>query len=267
MNTPSFIFPEFWPRIGAVERVITRFRTILRANKYRNSFEHQELRALFEFMPQWWMAIDIWAYKGAWTYWMSQIAGKTWKVIAFEPQSEAIDQLRRVQTIMGWDNVRLEKSAVGVTNGLSPLYRKTHSSGMSQDASLVCNPEQKCIWLVPTTTLDHYMITQDNLWKKVNFIKIDAEGHEMRIVNWARHLIQRDHPVIVVECDGNSIGEKAQQDFFAIMESLWYDGFFFTDKGREPISDFAFSAHQRMDLPKWLSDPLYYNNFLFTPRK
>jgi hypothetical protein len=54
----------------------------------------------------------------------------------------------------------------------------------------------------------------------------------------------------VAECDGNFIGETNQQKFFALMAECGYDGFFFTENGRKPISEFDLSQHQRQDLPK-----------------
>jgi hypothetical protein len=60
----------------------------------------------------------------------------------------------------------------------------------------------------------------------------------------------QDRPTIVLECDGNFIGEAEQQSFFELMNQMGYDGQFFTDIGRKPLSEFDFKAHQKQNLPK-----------------
>lgn len=103
--------------------------------------------------------------------------------------------------------------------------------------------------MVTIQTLDRYT-REHHLIGSIDFIKIDAEGCELSIIHGARETISRDKPVIVVECDGNFIGEQKQKTFFATMAELGYDGFFFTENGRKPIEAFDLSKHQRQDLPR-----------------
>ena len=266
MNTPPLEFLEKWPKIGLAERISTLIRTILRARKYRASFEAQELKALFEFMPPGGCAIDIGAYKGAWTYWMQEIAGKKWKVVAFEPQFDAVSQLRKIQSIFNWSQVCIEPSGVWEKNCLLPLYRELRVNSPSQWAQFEStHTDMKCIGHVSVVQLDDYKTK--NKIPRINFIKIDAEGFERKIIHWAKGIFREDRPTIVVECDANFVGDREQQLFFREMKEFWYEWYFFTKNGRQHIDDFDYKKHQRNDLPKWLSDPAYYNNFLFTPQK
>jgi hypothetical protein len=60
MHHPSFI-PSHneSPRLGLLEQLSLKVRTILRAQKYRTRFEKEELAALFKFMPRDGYALDI----------------------------------------------------------------------------------------------------------------------------------------------------------------------------------------------------------------
>jgi FkbM family methyltransferase len=59
---------------------------------------------------------------------MNQIAGRTGKVIAFEPQIDAAKLLRTTQAVMGWNNVHVECCGMSDKNGISPLYSNTHAT-------------------------------------------------------------------------------------------------------------------------------------------
>jgi FkbM family methyltransferase len=65
-----------------------------------------------------------------------------------------------------------------------------------------------------TTTIDDYE------FPKIDFIKIDVEGHELKVLKGAINLIKRDFPEIIIECYPNS-----DSDFKIInpyMEELGY---------------------------------------------
>jgi hypothetical protein len=61
---------------------------------------------------------------------------------------------------------------------------------------------------VPTVTIDEICRGE----RKVDFIKIDAEGGEYRIFRGMQEVIRRDRPMIILEFNADRIGAKALLD-------------------------------------------------------
>jgi FkbM family methyltransferase len=115
---------------------------------------------------------------------------------------------------------------------------------------------------VEVRTLDSYG------FEKVQLLKIDVEGHELRVIRGARALIARTRPVMLIEIEQRRLSETNVREVLGEVESLGYEGYFFTRGTLRPVREFDVHEHQL----QWVGEierngfsQNYINNFLFVP--
>jgi hypothetical protein len=99
----------------------------------------------------------------------------------------------------------------------------------------------------------------------VGVMKVDVEGHELRVVQGARETLERDHPTIIIECEerhhAGGVAALRKQ-----MELLGYRGYFIHGGELRNIQQFSArrfqSPTQALELGGRRSAD-YLNNFLF----
>ncbi len=148
-----------------------------------------ELRILNEIVPAGRLAIDVGANRGYYSYALSRIASR---VEAFEPYP-AIAQFAR-RKLPG--NVRLHEVALSNYSGSTKL-RIPQCKGdvdIHYSATLKDFPFETYVEVdVRVSTLDQFHF--DN----VGFIKVDAEGSDLDVIEGARETIGRCRPNLLVE--------------------------------------------------------------------
>jgi FkbM family methyltransferase len=118
-------------------------------------------------------------------------------VLAFEPQPELFKILA-----LNTEDMDVSGSPVALSdkNGTGKMPRIRYGDrgnygglGLNQKSDLGTIE-------VPTSTLDSYDITSHGI-SRVDFIKIDVEGHELEVLRGATETILRDKPIMYVEDD------------------------------------------------------------------
>jgi len=142
------------------------------------------------------VVFDLGAQTGSFTLLAKFFPNSTW--YAFEPLEEAINTLKQNIKFNNIQNVLVYQKAASNFCGKATLNMP------SQDqwgcATIGDNPlrypivEQRDVECI---TLDSF-IEEHNI-KKVHFMKIDTEGAELLILHGAKKLIQRDHPILLLE--------------------------------------------------------------------
>jgi FkbM family methyltransferase len=137
------------------------------------------------------LAVDIGANYGQCAIVMAATCGARGTVIAFEPNPQARDVLKRNFDL----NPSVKRATIeslacsNVTGGEVELYH----NGNAANSALVAfaTADQACevprSTRVPVTTLDSYL-SQRQL-PELRFVKIDAEGAEIRILQGARNVL------------------------------------------------------------------------------
>ncbi len=152
--------------------------------------------------------LDIGGNVGHYTLRMSQLVGKTGRVIAFEPVPETFAFLTSNVGAVDSSNITLLNVAVSdkaATFGINlpyfaaglPNYYQARLTTDSTDVTVVSLP-----------------IDAFSLPAKIRLAKIDVEGHEFEALQGMRQLIERDHPIVIVETNS-----KRSTD---LVESLGY---------------------------------------------
>ena len=221
----------------------------LLARQFR--WQEPELRCLSTFVPPDAPAIDVGAWWGPWTYWLSR---QVPHVVAFEPQPRAAAFLDRVTG----KNVTVRAEALSDASGPAVLRLSGRRRGKDALATLECNgaPESETI-TVPTCRLDDLDV------EAVGFIKIDAEGHESAVLRGGQELIRRCSPVLFVEIEQRHIGHPIERSFAEIAD-LGYRGYFLWRGRWLPVDELDVEVHQAS--PD-IRGHEYVNNFLFAPER
>ncbi len=146
-----------------------------------------------------WICADVGAHMGLITLLLARLVGADGRVIAFEPFPENVRLLREKCLFWGYaERVCIENTAVsnGADNRLWLFTGRGRSStewnimGHDVDGN-VTKPELE----VCATSLDAYFPVGSNL----DFVKIDVEGAEAKVLTGMRRLLSEARPVVVVE--------------------------------------------------------------------
>lgn len=141
---------------------------------------------------------------------------------AFEPGARHIAMFNRTMQLNGIMNVRLFPQAVSDHAGPARLY--VGDKDNTGSAKLVCdNPDVSAFEQVRTVTLDAAMPPEV---RDVTYLHVDTEGHDIKVLQGARHFIarQQQRPVVrmeflprLLQMNGSSLA-----DLFAFMREFRY---------------------------------------------
>jgi FkbM family methyltransferase len=230
----------------------------VRAIAYAHRRFEPELGRVVASCPAHGTAIDVGAWYGPWTYWLSR---RVARVVAFEPNPEVADVVDRTRR----GNVRLERAAVSATAGSASLALPTGGRGTEGRASLEGVSGSTRSVDVPTVRLDDLEVDD------VVLVKIDVEGHERDALLGSEKLIERWHPLLVVEIEERHGGVARTVD---LLREWDYRGRVLVDGRWFSLDEFDLAAaqeqyHREQRSGGYLkmivrSGPRYVNNVVFT---
>ncbi len=140
--------------------------------------------------------LDIGANFGVFTKLFSQLVGPQGSVIAFEPVPQTFRTLTVGIERYHRSNVQAKNEAVsdheGVVLMAVPQYEKNAGDNLYQ-ASIVDSSKSPHGFTVKSVTVDSLQLS------RVDFIKIDVEGHELEVLHGSRRTLEQHHPTLLVE--------------------------------------------------------------------
>ena len=160
--------------------------------------------------------VDVGANLGYYSLLASRLVGSSGRVVALEPNSENCRLLLSSLRLNGSTNVELLPVAADVATGWA--YYSTHvgsNGGLIDNGELLAHPGV----VVPTFRLD------DLVSERVDFLKMDVEGAEGRVVRGATRLIERDRPVVTTELKDEMltrVSEMSVREYLGYFESIGY---------------------------------------------
>ncbi len=141
--------------------------------------------------------IDAGANIGVFTALAANIA-KDGKIFAFEPVAKTFSCLR--DNTQPYPNVIVENIGLGDTMASKNIFVNSQSTGISvmEDSTLYKEKAERDLdgkmEQVHLSTLDNYV--KENSISHIDFIKIDTEGYESKILQGAKQTIATHHPII-----------------------------------------------------------------------
>lgn len=141
-------------------------------------------------------ALDIGANVGHYTMRLSELVGERGRVISFEPVPETFELLAGHAALARHKNISLVNAAASASARLSTMtipkfsattvsnYYRAQLSADGQESGfpVLCLP-------VDALALPH----------RIRLVKIDAEGHELSVLEGMKALLERDRPLLIVE--------------------------------------------------------------------
>ena len=166
---------------------------------FTGTFELCERQFMERFLKTGMTVLDIGAHHGFYTILAAKKVGSTGNVLAFEPSPREREKLLvHLRLNRTRNKVSVCAVALGRETAEATLYvvagRDTGCNSLRPPA--VTEPTRTVE--VPVTSIDTFLVQQNVT--EVNFIKIDAEGAELGILEGAEELLgRRPRPVILAE--------------------------------------------------------------------
>lgn len=215
------------PLPGTSLRVDLRDR--IQALMWCNAYE-PEIKAVFHaFVRDGCVVLDVGAHVGYFSVLAGGLVGEKGRVHAFEPDPDCFAKLgantKRYFQITRWN------MAVADRVGFVQLHRSPLSTESGWGSILEAPGEERTRVEVRSTTLDAWLETQPT--ERVDFVKVDAEGAEYRILAGSQRLFDIRKPIIVFEVNEGCLARDARRpsDLFRLIEPHGY-GIWSVESGR-----------------------------------
>ncbi len=148
-------------------------------------------------LPRNGVAIDVGAHKGAYSYRMAKRVGPAGRVIGIEPQQRLAARTAAALHAAGLRRVEIIQAAASDRQGpVSMDYRESSTHGAALDG--LQGPGVRST-TVEAVTLD--AVAAARSLPRVDFIKIDVEGHEQAVLRGSLGILQKHHPALLVEIE------------------------------------------------------------------
>lgn len=159
---------------------------------YEGCFEPMTTAVINEQVKPGMTVLDIGANIGCHTLRLAKLVGEAGKVITFEPMSWAFAKLKTNIELNDFNNVILEKLALSNIIERKPAYFRTSWTPDNQSSPNSKNSED-----IDFLTLDKY-VSINNI-DKIDFIKLDVDGYEYKVIWGGRETIKEFKPIMIVE--------------------------------------------------------------------
>jgi FkbM family methyltransferase len=195
------------------------------------SFEPNEFAFLDRTLRRGMTFIDVGANDGLYTLFAARRVGRRGRAVAVEPSSReranlecnlARNRLRRVAVVP----TALAEEAGNAVLQIAPALHGGHNTlgGFAHEGVSAIGTER-----VPVETLDG--LAKRLGLGKVDVIKIDVEGAEVRVLEGGRALLKASRPVLLIEANEDALRKQATsaEELLALLKSLDYAIFAFSD--------------------------------------
>ena len=244
----SFVYPSYF-----------RKRLI---RQHINAFENNQVDIEFEVLKQLLTpqscVLDIGANNGEYCYFFQEIS-KVNKVYAFEPIPSLFKKLNET-----FPSIQVSPYAISNDNRQTKLYipyiaHQRFETRAKLDPIKEVGETKNQEITVETKTLDSLFLASS---EKIDFLKIDIEGHELQAIQGARQLIKRDLPKMMIEIEHR----HHKEEFWNVINEIKgteYQCYFYDISIKQvvEISQFDLEKHQNSAN----KEQYYIHNLFFFP--
>lgn len=233
-------------------------RLLARAARYRWKLNAPEIARMLSVLPEGGTAIDIGAHKGAYTFWMARRVGRRGAVASVEPQKRVAEGLERSLGAWGMRQVRVVNAAASNRSGQGTINIPRDST---HGASMRSLNADRAVDVTPVRLITIDELVAEHGLPRLDFIKIDAEGHEIEIVEGGLDAIGRLRPSLLIESEARAHeGDRSHLDRLRdLLEPIGYAGSFNDGKAWLPLESLDVEKHQNYGHGR------YCNNVFFAP--
>lgn len=160
--------------------------------------------------------MDCGANYGVYSLTAAMLVGPDGRVIALEPIPATVNWLRRSAGVNGLANVHVIEAAVSDKTGYGSMT-------ISENCELNILVGPGDAWggvPVIITTLDDLL--REFAWPRMDFVKIDVEGHEASVIEGGRRFFEMYSPLVMFEIKA---GDKVDLEPLQRFESIGYSAY------------------------------------------
>jgi len=207
------------------------------------------------------VAVDVKANIGCYAFALCRAVGPEGHVLCVEPLEDLARLLRAAA-----DRLGLPMTVVNCALSFQPGTADLHVPWVLRQrrhafASLEHAGDGRETHRVELRRLDDVVA---GVGRRISFIKIDAEDHELAILRGSVATLRQHHPNLLVEIEQRHSPVPVQETIDYI-RSQGYDGYFLDASGsRRPLGQFDVSRDQEAWLGN-IESKNYINNFIFIP--
>lgn len=172
------------------------------------------------------VALDVGANMGFYALHLAKLVGRGGKVIAFEPTAWGFSRLKRNVQLNDFSNIICEKIALSDCHQCKQPARFRSSFCLVgtphvenfDEMQAVANIEEDMDFM----SLDEYV--RINKIGRIDFMKIDVDGYEYKVICGARESLGRFKPTIVIEFGYKLLKRYGDnlEDLYEMLTSLGY---------------------------------------------
>lgn len=172
---------------------------------YYGTHDPNELVLLERVVKSGQVFVDVGANMGLYSLFASRLVGETGTVLAVEPSAREYQRLLDHIALNRAHNIRARRVALAEREGTTHLLVATEEdSGLNSLGPFgLEGTHLERVEEVPTKRLDT-LVAEEGL-PRVDVIKIDVEGAEMRVLQGAQHTLQTFRPLLIVELSDRTL--------------------------------------------------------------
>ncbi len=157
--------------------------------------------------------VDIGANYGMYSLPLARLAGAQGRVWSIEPSAQTSDYLRASADLNGFGHMTVIRTALSNRTGTAHLKLEANA----ELNALVAGAQAGSTEEVPLTTLD--ALAAEHGCRRVDFLKLDAEGEEERIIDGGTAFLRAESPLIMYEIKH---GERFNLQLVSRLATLGY---------------------------------------------
>lgn len=218
------LFNRFCPTIGSRRTRLFGYTIDLaledeiQRSVWLGTYELRETSLIKSHLRKGMTFFDVGANIGYYSLMAAAYAGPSGRVVSFEPSPENCRHFRRTVDENGIRNITIEQAALSDVTGEGQLFVPKEQG--NNTPTMVANNGGRSI-PVPVVTLDEYL--ERNRIGRVDFMKIDVEGFEPKVIAGARSTIRAKRiGALICEFQGEWLRANGTtpKDFYDLMRSL-----------------------------------------------
>lgn len=194
------------------------------------SFEPNEFAFLDRVLKPGMVFVDVGANDGYFTLFAARRVGPSGRVVAAEPSSRERAHLQRNLGRNGLDNVTVVPAAIGATSGLADLHlaHGVHAGHNTLGSFVHDDVVRASLERVPIEPLDSVMARLG--LPRVDFVKIDVEGAEARVIAGAMTVLTSMRPLLLLEVNDKALRDQGNSaaSLVGSLRDLKYEIFVFS---------------------------------------
>ena len=194
---------------------------------FLGTYEAAELKLLNQHLSENSTFIDIGANFGLYTLSAAEKISDTGKIICFEPFPENFQALTKNITRNKLSMITAENMAIGDQRGMLKLYYQPSENNLGMVSAT--HLENSKVHEVEVLSLDDYLENRDV--DKIDFIKIDVEGFEYRVLFGMKKTLATYSPKILIEIFDTDEVKMENQNTHNFLIEMGYAKHFIDDEG------------------------------------